>query len=355
MKDIASRFRRQVALSEYTTLCLGGPARFFFDAENEEDLLAGLSWARDEGVDVRILGGGSNIVAGEGELPALVIRTCQSGFDIDEAGRVSAACGQDWDALVQSTISVGWAGLECLSGIPGLVGATPIQNVGAYGVEVGELLTHVDLIDRQSLEALSLAVGQCELAYRDSIFKREPERYVVTRVHFQLQREVVQPRYRELAQAVEESGEPPSAACVRNQVIELRAKKSMVLSKADPNRRSAGSFFTNVIVDASGRDAVARLALSRGCIADVAGLPTFNMPDGRYKIPAAWLIEQAGLQKGHREGAFGLSSAHTLCVVHHGNGKTGELIAFARGIQERVNDVFGVVLAPEPTFWNCSL
>jgi UDP-N-acetylmuramate dehydrogenase len=239
----------------------------------------------------------------------------------------------------------GWAGLECLSGIPGLVGATPIQNVGAYGQEVSDTVTTVRALDTSSDEIAEIAARDCGFAYRDSTFKREaPGRFVVLAVTYRL-RPGGTPTltYGDVQRAL--AGRPPSLAETRAAVLTIRRGKSMTLDQpADPNRRSCGSFFLNPIVDTA-------LAASVTERSGDPAMPRWPQPDGRVKLSAAWLIERAGFTRGERDGPVGLSTRHTLAVVAHDGARTGDVLAFARRVQDRVEQRFGVRLSPEPVLW----
>ncbi len=331
-----------VALAPRTSLELGGPARFFVEARDDATVVEALRWAKARGVDARVLGGGSNLVVADAGVDGLVVEMAQRGVHID-GGRVRAAAGEPWDALVARTVAAGLAGLECLSGIPGRVGATPIQNVGAYGQEVAETIEFVRVLDRDTLEERVLAPADCAFGYRDSAFKRSPDRVVVLEVTFALRPGGAPAlRYAELERAFE--GEPtPTLAEVRERVIELRRRKSMVIDAADPNRRSAGSFFTNPIVEAAVADAVVATSALQ--------VPRWPTEDGRVKLAAGWLIEQAGMQKGRRRGAVGISTAHALALVHHGGGTTAALLALADEVRDSVRARFGVTLEREPVLW----
>jgi UDP-N-acetylmuramate dehydrogenase len=349
----ATDILEDVALGPRTTLELGGAARFYLVAKDERTVVDGLRWARLRGVPAVILGGGSNLVVADEGFPGLVIDLELLGVDEAREGDrviVTAAAGEDWDALVGRTVASGLAGLECLSGIPGRVGATPIQNVGAYGVEVSDTLRSVRVIDRQSLSITSLTPSECELGYRDSFFKRHPDRYVVLAVSFALVPEgPATVRYAELERVL--SGHPDrSLATVRETVIELRRKKSMVLDPDDPNRRSAGSFFTNPIVEATIADAIVARALADGLVKSADEVPRWAV-DGRVKLAAGWLIERAGIAKGLRHGQVGISSQHALALVHHGGGTTSELLELARRVRSAVQERFGVTLTMEPVTW----
>jgi len=339
-----------VALAPYCTLGVGGPARFFVDALDEPTLVDALGWAQARGVGMRVLGGGSNLLVADGGVDTLVVRMGMRGIAARaSAGAVelTAAAGEPWDALVAHAVERGWAGLECLSGIPGLVGATPIQNVGAYGQEVSETVTAVRALDTESGRVIALGGEACGFAYRDSRFKSaEPGRHVILSVTYRLvPGGAPRVRYAELARHLDTRGVArPSPADVRESVLAIRRSKSMVIDAGDENRRSCGSFFTNAIVKAAEADRVAETA------GDPA-MPRWAEPDGRVKLSSAWLIERAGFARGDRDGPVGLSTRHALAVVAHDGARAADVVAFARRVMAAVHERFGVRLTPEPVFW----
>ncbi len=301
-----------------------------------------------------LLGGGSNVVVADAGVDGLVVRMALRGLSRSVAGggaRWTVAAGEPWDPVVERSVTAGLAGLECLSGIPGTAGATPIQNVGAYGQEVSEVVAGVRVLERESLEVRELAPAECAFAYRDSLFRRQPERFAVLAVAFRLA-----PggppglRYPELQRAVADSGAGVTLATVRRVVLALRRAKSMVLEAGDENRRSVGSFFVNPVLGEAEAGAVAARALAAGLVDDPSQVPRFEVGGGRVKLPAGWLIERAGLPRGTRRGPVGLSSRHALALVHHGGGTTSDLVALAREVRDRVAERFGVTLRPEPVF-----
>jgi UDP-N-acetylmuramate dehydrogenase len=346
----------KVPLAPLTTLELGGPASFFARAEDEATVIEALRWARPKGVPVFVLGGGSNLVVGDAGFDGLVLQVAPRGLSfVGGAGEtlVTAAAGEPWDALVSEAVARGLAGVECLAGIPGLVGATPIQNVGAYGQEVSETIRAVRALDRQTMTVTELAPAGCGFGYRDSAFKRAPDRHVVLGVTFALRPGGAPAlRYPELVQA---AGPHPTLAHVRATVLALRRRKSMVLDPADENRRSAGSFFMNPIVPAAQADALVAQALREGLVSAAAQVPVYPAADGQVKLAAGWLIERAGVLKGQRRGSVGISSRHALALVHHGGGRTADLLALAREVRDRVAARFGVRLVAEPTLLGASL
>lgn len=345
--------RRDVPIAPFTTLELGGRARFFLDAARESEIVEALRWATAEGHPAALLGGGSNVVVGDGGFPGLVVRVATRGIEVDRSCDevlLTAAAGEPWDKVVTMAVAEGWAGIECLSGIPGTTGATPIQNVGAYGQEVGEVLRQVHALDRRTFEPVTLSPRELRLGYRTSRLRREPGRYVVLSVTLALTpggRARI--RYGELAIALAPHGHDPNLVQVREAVLELRRGKSMLLDAEDPNRRSVGSFFVNPLLSLQAADEVARRALAAGCIARPEDLPRYPASAGLVKLPAAWLVERAGFARGVRRGAFGLSTRHALALVHHGGGSAAELLALARDIAGAVHERFGIALVPEPT------
>lgn len=341
--------RERVPLAPRCTLGVGGPARYLVEAGDEAAVLEALAWARHRRLPCRVLGGGSNLVVADGGVDGLVVAMRARGIAVREAAErveVTAAAGEPWDDLVSDTVARGLAGLECLSGIPGLVGATPIQNVGAYGQEVAATVVSVRCADTVDGGVVTLEAADCGFAYRDSRFKREPGRFVVLAVTYRLRRGAPDPpRYAELAAHLERAGVgAPTPADVQAAVLAIRRAKSMVIEAGDPNRRSCGSFFLNPVVDAGLADAVARQAA-------VPGMPRWPQPDGRVKLSGAWLIEQAGLARGTRRGAAGLSTRHALAIVAHDGARAADVARLACEVRDTVQARFGVRLEPEPVFW----
>jgi UDP-N-acetylmuramate dehydrogenase len=330
-------------LSELTTLRLGGPAGAVVEARAEDELVEAA-----QGDDVLLVAGGSNLVIADDGWPGTVVRVLTSGVEERERdGRVelTVAAGEEWEPFVARCVAEGLAGVESLSGIPGSIGATPIQNVGAYGQEVAETITAVRALDRTSGEIAELAPGDCGFAYRSSAFKRHPGRWLVLAVTFELERrELSGPlAYAELARTLGvQPGEGAPLADVREAVLGLRRGKGMVLDPDDPDSVSAGSFFTNPILEAEAFAALEQRAPERP--------PGFPDADGRVKTSAAWLIERAGFRRGHgNPGGIAISSKHTLALTNRGAGTTAELLALAREIAGGVRERFGVTLEPEPT------
>jgi UDP-N-acetylmuramate dehydrogenase len=321
-----------VKLAGYTTLGLGGPAGTFVTAATEDELIDAVTKTGDP---LLILGGGSNLVISDDGFPGTVVHVATRGVAID-GPTVTVAAGEPWDAVVARTVEAGLSGLECLSGIPGLAGATPIQNVGAYGQEVADTITAVRVYDRDKQKISFFPNSDCCFSYRHSLF-RDTDRYVVLEVTFRLSAGPAPIRYAELARAVGAPVAPPAAA--RAAVLALRRGKGMVLDPADPDTRSAGSFFTNPIVDEA-----------------PAGAPSFDAGEGKLKVPAAWLIEHAGFGTGYPapDAPAHISTKHTLALVNAG-GTTAGLLALAREIRQGVLDAYGIELHPEPTLIAASL
>ena len=333
-----------ISFAPYTTLGVGGPAKFFGIARNEGELVELFGWARSEGETVFVLGGGSNILVSDAGFDGLVIKIEIPGIDFDGVeGTVTAGAGEDWDKFVAEAVGRGLAGVECLSGIPGTVGGTPVQNVGAYGQEVSETLLSVRCFDRSTSTIVELSNAECGFEYRKSIFNTsERDRYVVISADYQLV-PGGQPKiaYKDLLQRF--SGGNPSLRDVREGVIAIRREKSMVIDPADPNCRSAGSFFKNPIASASVADSIAEeLGLD--------SIPQFSAGEGKVKIPAAWLIEQAGFRKGFVFGNAGISTNHSLAITNRGTATAAEIVALKNLIQKSVLDKFGISLQPEPIF-----
>jgi len=339
-----------VPLGPRTTLGLGGSARHFVRVDDEASLIQALRWADTRRLHTLILGGGSNLVVSDAGFDGLVIEMGLLGVMFTPIGdrvRVEAAAGEPWDDLVAQTIERGLGGLECLSGIPGLVGATPIQNVGAYGQEVSQTFHSVRVLERATSRVEELAPEACEFAYRTSMFKRNPGRYVILAVSYDLEPGGVPAlRYAELKRALD--GVTPSLAHVRELVLELRRKKGMVIDPTDPDTRSAGSFFTNPILPERAAEGVIARAVELGIVKTPEEVPRYPVGSGLTKLPAAWLIERAGIEKGRRAGPVGISSKHCLALVHYGGGTTHDLVALAREVQRAVHDRWGVQLEPEP-------
>jgi UDP-N-acetylmuramate dehydrogenase len=377
-----------VPLSVHTTLRLGGPAARFAEARTADELVEAVLAADMAGEPLLVLGGGSNLVVSDDGFPGTVLRVATRGIDVHQAGEevlVTVAAGENWDQLVDWSVAEKLTGVECLAGIPGLTGATPIQNVGAYGQEVAATITTVTALDRASASVITLAGPECRFGYRTSLFKRTAwppprpgqgqavtaaagptGRYVVLDVTFLLERDPmsVPVRYSELAARLGVvRGDRAPLADVRAAVLELRRGKGMVLDPADPDTVSAGSFFTNPVL---GPDEFARLERTVSARSLGVRVPTYPAEaqagtdgESRYglvKVPAAWLIEQAGFGKGYPgRGAARISSKHTLALTNAGGGSAADLIGLAKQIAAGVRSAFGIELAHEPVLVGLTL
>ncbi len=336
-------------LSDLTTLRLGGPAARYLQATSEQALIDAVTEADRAGEPLLVVAGGSNLVVADEGFPGSVVRIATRG--VARAGAaLEVAAGEPWDPLVADCAAGGLAGVECLAGIPGSVGATPIQNVGAYGQEVAETIHAGRVLDRAEATVRSLGPADCGFTYRSSAFKREPGRWVVLAVSFALEasQRSAPIRYPELARGLGiEVGARAALGDVREAVLALRRGKGMVLDPEDPDTVSAGSFFTNPVLDADAFTALrARAAARLG--ADTSP-PAWPDADGHVKTSAAWLIERAGFHRGHgNPEGIAISSKHTLALTNRGAGTTAELVALAREIAGGVQDAFGVPLVPEP-------
>lgn len=345
------KIETQVDLAARTTLGVGGQAAHYARVESESDLATALEWARAQKLEVRVLGGGSNVVVADAGFPGLVIEMALRGLIVRTEGAVAqvrVAAGEPWDDFVAAMVSRDYQGLECLSGIPGRVGATPIQNVGAYGQDVSESITQVVAFDTEQHSERSFSGPECQFSYRDSFFKSlAPGRFIVTAVTFRLTPGGPPAiRYAELERCFSGQGKTaPSLAEVRETVIQLRRGKSMLVDPRDPNSRSCGSFFVNPVLSPSELSAFSSRATGEGDV------PQFPQADGRVKLSAGWLIEHAGFPRGTRDGTVGLSTKHALALVAHDGARAADVARFAARIQHGVRDRFGVRLEPEPVFW----
>ena len=344
------RVVENVPLASMTTLRLGGPARRLITPDREEEVIEAILDIEARGDRLLVLGGGSNLVVSDDGFDGTVLRMTTRGVDVANGSELTAAAGEPWDAFVERCVEAGLSGVECLAGIPGLVGAVPMQNVGAYGQDVSETIVRVRTFDRASRRITDFDRAACGFAYRHSVF-RGRDRHVILGVTFALaqQQESAPIRYAELARALGvKEGERAPLARVRETVIALRRTKGMVLDDADPDTASAGSFFTNPILDAGA------LAALRERVAPLLGpgesMPVFPETDGRSKVSAGWLIERAGFTKGYSAGPVAISSKHALALTNRGGARTSDLLALARTIRHGVETKLGVRLENEPVF-----
>lgn len=351
------RRQNSAPLSKLTTLGLGGPATELVEVGDADETVAALRLAHGAQQPVLVLAGGSNVVISDAGFAGTVVLLRSRGARFTplpaERVRVTVAAGHPFDELVAECVASGLAGLECLSGIPGSVGATPIQNVGAYGQEVAETITSVTVYDRQLDATRVLTPDECRFSYRHSVFKHNP-RYIVLEATFELRRSQhgAHLRFGELTRrlGVEPGGSAPLAA-IRETVLSLRRGKGMVIDADDPDSRSVGSFFTNPVLSAAQwRDLQATVQEQESPLP-----PAWPQPNGEFKLPAAWLIENAGFTKGYGRDGVAISSKHTLALTNRGGGSTAALLALAREIQAGVAAAFGVRLVNEPVLIGESL
>jgi UDP-N-acetylmuramate dehydrogenase len=336
-------------LAPLTTFRLGGPAARLVTATTDDEVIETVRAADGAGTPLLLIGGGSNLVIGDDGFDGTALRIATRGCALDGT-RLELAAGENWSEAVARTVQAGLAGIECLAGIPGCAGATPIQNVGAYGQEVSSTITEVLVYDRAARDTRTLTGAECGFAYRDSRFKADPSRYVVLRVRYRLEDAAglsAPVKYAEVARALGVStAERVPVATVRETVLKLRAGKGMVLDPEDRDTWSAGSFFTNPILpDADFADFLDRV---RDRLGPDARPPAFPDGDGRTKTSAAWLIDKAGFTKGYGTGPARISTKHTLALTNRGSARTEDLLALAREVRDGVRAAFGVTLVNEP-------
>ena len=336
--------RENLSLAPLTTLGIGGPARWFVEAKSESEGVEAVKWARERAVPLFVLGGGSNLLVSDAGFPGLVLRVAMRGVETDEdgSGRVyRVAAGEDWDGFVGQAVEDGCAGVECLAGIPGTVGGTPVQNVGAYGQEVAETIVRVRALDLETLLLREMDAAECGFGYRRSIFNStERGRFLVTRVDYRLTPGgKPRLRYPDVQKALAEDADP-SLAAVAAAVRVIRRAKGMLLVEGDADCRSAGSFFRNPVISAV---ALRALSLRLG-----SEPPHYLAGRDCVKLPAAWLIERAGFAKGFALGRAGISSRHTLALVNRGGASAGDLLGLRDRIVAEVSAQFGISLEMEP-------
>lgn len=342
--------QKDVSLAELTTLKIGGKAKFFVEAKSESEVIEALQYASETNLETFIIGGGSNILIADEGFDGLVLQIALKGVSKEkrdaESVLVEAKAGEDWDNFVAFCIENNLQGVECLSGIPGLIGGTPVQNVGAYGQEVSETIVSVRCFDRKEKRFDQLTNADCKFSYRTSIFNSSAKnRYIVLAVTFALRLNAA-PKiiYRDLQQFFQDK--QPSLRETREAVLKIRREKSMVIDDSDPNSKSAGSFFKNPIVT---KDKFAEIE-KRANLLKLGNVPSFNFDENFLKIPAAWLIEKSGFCKDFRFGRVGISSKHTLAIVNLGGATAKDVINFKNEIQARVKEKFDIELNPEPIF-----
>jgi len=329
-------------LAEFTTLRIGGPARHLVVARTEEDLVETVRRADADSTPVLIVSGGSNMLVADEGFPGTAVVVATQGIteSVSTDGvDLSVAAGQSWDGLVAHTVAQGWSGLEMLSGVPGLVGAGPVQNIGAYGAEIASSVSRIRAFDRHTGQMVVFGANECSFGYRTSIFKQEQGRYLVLEVDFHLTQDALSApiAYADLARHLGvELGDRAPLADVRRAVLEVRRSKSTVLDAADHDTWSAGSFFTNPIVDPTVAESLPPEA------------PRFAQPDGSVKTSAAWLIEHAGFHKGYGTGAARLSTKHVLVLTNRGGATAKDILTLAHTISDAVHAQYGISLYPEP-------
>ncbi len=351
----ALTIRENVPLAPYTTLDVGGAARFLVEITHEDQIMEALNFAWERGCPLFVLGGGSNILVSDSGFPGLVMQIKLRGLhplDGDDGEVFAVAAGEEWDSFVHSCVKQRLAGIECLSGIPGTVGGTPIQNVGAYGEEVSEVILSVRVLDRESQTIRELSNADCKFSYRSSIFNTsDRDRYIVLRVAFALRRNG-KPRisHQDLQYCFAAKTERPTLNEVRDAVLQIRREKAMILQPGDPDSKSAGSFFKNPILNSEAATRVANEAHKRGLLGKSENMPYLLMPGENVKLSAAWLIECAGFRKGYSRGRVGLSGKHTLAIVNQGGATAQDIVNLACEIQSQVQTLFEIELHPEPVF-----
>jgi UDP-N-acetylmuramate dehydrogenase len=345
-------------LAELTTLRLGGPAERLLEPGDENELIAAVREADAAGEPVLLIAGGSNLVIGDAGFAGTVVRIATRGIAAERVGgrvRMTVAAGEPWDELVARSVADGLAGIECLSGIPGSAGATPVQNVGAYGEELAAVAVAVRAWDRRARAIIEIPASACGFGYRTSAFKHDDRHLILSVVIELAEAGLGRPvSYAQLADRLGVGiGERVPVAEARAAVLALRREKGMVVDPADPDSVSAGSFFTNPVLDPEAALALEARVSER--LGPDAGAPLWPQPDGRVKTSAAWLIERAGFGRGYGSGRAGVSSKHTLALVNRGGASTADLLAVAREIRDGVRAAFGVELVPEPKLVGVSL
>ena len=336
------QIQQNIPLAPLTTFKIGGAARFFVCAETENQVTEAFNFAAENGFEIFVLGGGSNILISDEGFDGLVLQICLIGIEVDE-NFVTARAGEDWDEFVAFCIAQNLAGIECLSGIPGSVGGTPVQNVGAYGQEVSETICSVRVFDRKSKQILELSNAECKFAYRTSIFNStDKNRFIVLSVTYDLKPDGA-PKivYRDLREFFGDT--KPNLQETREAVCRIRAEKAMLVRQGGNDANSAGSFFKNPFVT---NEKLEFIAKNTG----IGNIPNFKADENHVKIPAAWLIEQSGFHKGFTIGNAGLSTKHTLALTNRGGATAQEILKLKDEIQLKVAKKFSIELVPEPIF-----
>ena len=344
----AMELQENIALAPLTTLRVGGSARYFVCAGSVEDVEAAVSFAEERNLPLFVLGGGSNVLVSDSGWPGLVLQIGISGIGHTherETIRLLVGAGEDWDPFVAFCVTRHLAGVECLSGIPGSVGATPVQNVGAYGQEVSQTIASVLVFDLTDKQVREMDAADCEFGYRCSLFNaRERGRYIILRVTYEVRAGGAPSlRYADLQKYFADRNEAPTLAEVRKAVLKIRASKGMLITPDDPDSRSAGSFFKNPVLTTAQFDDVVQRARERDL-----QVPSYPASSQQKKISAAWLVENSGFAKGFTKGRAGISGKHALALVNRGDASAGEIIALKDEIQNQVDATWGIKLEPEP-------
>ena len=343
--------QENVPLAPLTTFRIGGPARFFVEADSPATIQEAVNFANSRQLPLFVLGGGSNLLVADAGWPGLVLKVGVTGIEQagEDKGRIlfEAGAGESWDGFVARAVSQDCAGNECLSGIPGSVGGTPVQNVGAYGQEVAGTIESVLVFDRKDNQLRELCGEACGFQYRSSIFNTtERGRFIILRVTYALiPGGTPYLQYADLKRHFESGPESPTLAQTRNAVLEIRSRKGMLIVEGDPDCRSAGSFFKNPVVSEEQHEELEQRATGRGF-----KLPSYPALEQHHKVSAAWLVENAGFARGYALGQAGISGKHTLAIVNRGEATARDILALKEQIQNRVQEVWGIRLEPEPVF-----
>ena len=344
------QIQENVPLAPLTTLKVGGPARYFAEARTAEDVRDVVAFAASCNAPLLVLGGGSNLVVSDRGWPGLALKVAIGGIDrsdSDGSTHFEVGAGEDWDQFVATAVGLGYAGVECLSGIPGSVGGTPVQNVGAYGQEVAETIESVQVFDLRDLQIHDLCAEACGFSYRSSIFNTtEQGRYIILRVTYALvpggTSRIV---YADLRKFFADKQDAPTLAETREAVRQIRASKAMLLSPGDEDSRSAGSFFKNPVLTPAQYDELTRRAAARSLL-----VPSYPALEAQHKVSAAWLVEHSGFSKGYQQGRVGISRKHALAIVNRGEATAAEVVALKERIQQGVEEAWGIQLQPEAVF-----
>jgi UDP-N-acetylmuramate dehydrogenase len=354
-KEFEEKIKRDVLLKPYTSLGIGGGANYFVEADTQEIIFEAVKWAKRKNIPLFTLGGGSNLVISDRGFLGLVVHINTKGIEVnikEESNQVlvTIESGEIWDDFVSLTVENNWQGVECLSGIPGKVGATPIQNVGAYGQEVKDTIIKLQAYDRELEKIVTFSKDECEFSYRQSFFKsKAKDRYIILNVTYLLDSKgTPKLNYPELEKYVlEKYAKNITLLTVRHSVLELRRSKAMVLDKDDPNSKSVGSFFTNPIVEEEKVLLIKNNLLKENFNGN---MPIFPFAAGRVKLSAAWLIEMSGFKKGYQKGMAAISAKHALALINKGDAQSREIFSLAEEIQEKVKNKFDIWLEPEPIY-----